>query len=114
MRKIREVLRLSAIGINQHKIAQGCKRVQSTVHKYLKLAKAANLSWPLADDWSEDQLQQVLRDRPIPLKRRVHAPPDFPVIHQELSTNKNLLGRARPTTLFVNKHRGPERHHASP
>jgi transposase len=90
MRKIREVLWLSAMGLNQHQIAQSCKIVQSTVHKYLKLAKAANLSWPLADDWSEDKLQQVLLDRPIAVKRRVPTPPDFPAIHRELSTDKNL------------------------
>jgi hypothetical protein len=65
MHRIQDVLRLSAMGLNQHQIAQSCKIVQSTVYKYLKLAKAANLSGLLADDWSEDKLQQVLPARPI-------------------------------------------------
>jgi len=48
MRKIREVLRLSAMGLAQHQIACSCSIVQSTVHRYLKLAEAAQLRWPLA------------------------------------------------------------------
>ena len=50
MRKIREVLRLSALGLKQHQIARSCSIVQSTVQKYLKLAQAANVSWPLPED----------------------------------------------------------------
>ena len=46
MRKIREVLRLSALGLAQHQIARSCSIVQSTVHKYLKLAEAAQIGWP--------------------------------------------------------------------
>ena len=49
MRKIREVLRLSALGLAQHQIARSCSIVQSTVHKYLKLAEAAQLGWPLPE-----------------------------------------------------------------
>ena len=40
MRKLREVLRLSAMGLEQHQIARSCSIVQSTVHKYLILAEA--------------------------------------------------------------------------
>ncbi len=57
MRKIREVLRLSALGLAQHQIARSCSIVQSTVHKYLKLAQAAKLAWPLPEDLSEHQLE---------------------------------------------------------
>ena len=39
MRKFREVLRLSTLGLAQHQIARSCSIVQSTVHKYLKLAR---------------------------------------------------------------------------
>jgi len=60
MRKIREVLRLSALGLAQHQIARSCSIVQSTVHKYLKLAQAANLGWPLPDDLSDPKLDQLL------------------------------------------------------
>jgi hypothetical protein len=58
MRKIREVLRLSAMGAQSAPDCPKLQIVQSTVHKYLKLAKAAHLSWPQADDLSEDKLHK--------------------------------------------------------
>jgi len=51
--KIREVLRLSALGLAQHQISRSCSIVQSTVDRYLKLAEAAQLRWPLPEDLSE-------------------------------------------------------------
>jgi transposase len=91
MRKFREVLRLSALGLAQHQIARSCSIVQSTVHKYLKLAQAAQLSWPLPENLSDQKLDQLLfGERPDPPSRRVHPPPDFPAIHKELQTHKDL------------------------
>ncbi len=91
MRKFREVLRLSTLGLAQHQIARSCSIVQSTVHKYLKLAQAAQLSWPLPENLSDQKLDQLLfGERPDPPSRRVHPPPDFPTIHKELQTHKDL------------------------
>jgi hypothetical protein len=91
MRKFREVLRLSALGLAQHQIARSCSIVQSTVHKYLKLAQAAQLGWPLPENLSDQKLDQLLfGERPDPPSRRVHPPPDFPAIHKELQTHKDL------------------------
>ena len=91
MRKIREVLRLSALGLAQHQIARSCSIVQSTVHKYLKLAQAAQLSWPLPEDLSDQKLDELLfGQRPEPPSRRIHPPPDFAAIHQELQNHKDL------------------------
>src|SRR2546426_5363916 len=63
MRKIREVLRLSALGLAQHQIARSCSIVQSTVHKYMKLAQAAKLAWPLPEDLSDRKLDELLFGR---------------------------------------------------
>jgi transposase len=91
MRKIREVLRLAALGLSQHQIARSCSIVQSTVHKYLNLARAAQLGWPLPDDLSDQKLNQLLfGQRPEPASRRVHPAPDFPAIHEEFQTHKNM------------------------
>jgi transposase len=91
MRKIREVLRLSALGLAQHQIARSCSIVQSTVHKYLKLAQAAQLGWPLPEDLSDQKLDQLLfGQRTEPPSRRIHPQPDFAAIHIELQTHKNL------------------------
>jgi transposase len=91
MRKIREILRLSALGLAQHQIARSCSIVQSTVHRYLKLAEAAQLRWPLPEDLSEEKLDELLfGKRPAKPSRRVHPPPDFAAIHKELQGHKDL------------------------
>jgi hypothetical protein len=59
MRKIKEVLRLRhQVGLHQEEIARSCSIGQSTVHRYLERAEAAQLVWPLADvmdpkSWTE-------------------------------------------------------------
>ena len=92
MRKSREVLRLAALGLAQSQIAKACSIVQSTVHKYLKQAKAANLSWPLPEDLSDQQLDALLfgEQRLPPSNRRIHTAPDFAAVHKQLETEKNL------------------------
>jgi len=91
MRKIREVLRLQAMGLKQHQIARSCSIVQSTVHRYLKLAGSAGLRWPLPEDLSEPKLDQLLFGAPkAPPSRRLHPPPDFAAIHSELRDHRNL------------------------
>src|SRR5581483_956009 len=47
MRKLKEVLRLHSLGLKQQQIGRSCPISQSTVHKYLKAAAAAGVSWPL-------------------------------------------------------------------
>jgi len=91
MRKIREALRLTALGLAQHQIAASCSIVQSTVHKYLKLAQAAQLTWPLPETLNDHQLEELLFGRrPAPPSRRIHLAPDFAAIGKELQTNKNV------------------------
>lgn len=91
MRKIREVLRLAALGLAQHQIARSCSIVQSTVHRYLKLAEAAQLRWPLPEDLSEQKLEQLLfGGRSAPPSRRLHPAPDFAAMHGELENHKDL------------------------
>ena len=91
MRKTREVLRLAALGLAQHQIAKACSIVQSTVHNYLKLAKAANVSWPLPDDLSDQKLDALLFSKKAdPPSRRIHPAPDYAAIHKQLQTHKNL------------------------
>ena len=92
MRKIREVLRLAASGLSQTQISRSCSIAQSTIHKYIRLAQAANLAWPLPEDWDEPKLRSVLLGRETATNptRRTHAPPDFAAIHQELQDHKNL------------------------
>jgi len=91
MRKLKEVLRLHSFGLSQHQIAHSCSISQSTVHEYVSAAQAAGLQWPLPEGWNDQQIEQTLfPQRPTPAFWRKHPEPDWPRIHQELQTHKNL------------------------
>jgi transposase len=91
MRKLKEVLRLHSLGMSQHQIARSCSVSQSTVHDYVSAAQAAGVTWPLPDSWDDRQIgQTLLPQRPAPEVWRKHPEPDWPAIHHELKTHKNL------------------------
>ncbi len=91
MRKIKEVLRLRSLGLNQHQIARGCSIAQSTVHEYCKAAEAAGIDWPVPAEWDDRRLEEVLfPGRRQPCGRRRQATPDFTTLHQELQSHKHL------------------------
>lgn len=91
MRKIKEVLRLRSLGLNQHQIARSCSVAQSTVHEYVKAAEAAGIGWPLPPDWDDRRLEEALFPaRPEAAGRRRQEPPDFHALRQELQSHKHL------------------------
>jgi transposase len=91
MRKLKEVLRLSWLGLGQRQIARSCSISQSTVHEYLGAATAAGVKWPLPAEWDEQLLEQALFPRrTTPRVWRKHQEPDWSEIHREMQTNKDL------------------------
>jgi predicted transcriptional regulator len=91
MRKIKEVLRLQSLGLTQSQIARSCSISQSTVHEYVSAAQAAGISWPLPDNWDEQQLEQALfPQRSARSVWRKHPEPDWSKVHEELQTHKDL------------------------
>ena len=92
MRKIKEVLRLRfAAGLNQEQIARSCSIGQSTVHRYLKMAAAAGLKWPLPEEYDDRQLNELLfpsHPERSPPKRRAGV--DYAEIHRELKLHRHL------------------------
>ena len=91
MRKIKEVLRLRhELGLHQEQIARSCSIGQSTVHRYLERAEAAQLVWPLAEDWDDAKIEQLLFPVKVGFKAAASAPIDFAGIHQELVSHKYL------------------------
>ena len=82
MRKISEVLRLSASGLGIRDIATSVGASKTTVADYLARAKGCGLGWPLPDDLNEATLEARLfppntaalaATRPVPDWRHVHA-----------------------------------------
>ena len=91
MRKIREVLRLHALGLPQRQIARSCSVGQSTVSDYLKAAAAASLSFDQVAGWEETRLIEALFGKAPPSPKRARlAEPDYARIEAELARHKHL------------------------
>lgn len=56
MVNIREILRLSAAGLNQSQIAQSCNVARSTVQDYQRRAQAAGVDYKFAQEMPDDEL----------------------------------------------------------
>ena len=86
MRQVREVVRLAlGSGVPGREIARRLWIAPSTVRETLRRFRAAGLSWPLAEDVTEDALADKLYG-PGGGKQghRRHAEPDWAAIHREL------------------------------
>lgn len=92
MRQIREVLRLRFdLQLGQEQIARSCSIGQSTVHRYLERATAAGLSWPLPDEYDDQQLNNLLFPaRPEYPVSKPRSGVDFAAIRNQLQTNKHV------------------------
>ena len=92
MRKLREVLRLRfELKLGYQQIGRSCAIAVSTVHKYLKRAEAAGLTWPLPEDWDEARVEAMAfprREPTIEEKKTARTPMDFAVIHEQLRSSK--------------------------
>jgi transposase len=91
MRKVKEVLRLRfAAGLQQEQIACSCSIGQSTVHRYLRRAEAAGLSWPLPEEYDDRQLNELLF--PVRPGRKPKRPTiiDFAEIHHQLTSQRHI------------------------
>ena len=91
MRKIKEVMRLRfELKLGYQQIGRSCAIAVSTVHKYLKRAEDAGLSWPLPEGWDEARVEATLfpRIEPTTEKSPARTLPDFTAIHEQLRSNK--------------------------
>src|SRR5258708_40158559 len=94
MRKLREVLRLRfELKLGYQQIGRSCAIGVSTVHKYLKRAEAAGVSWPLPEDWDEARVEAaVFPPAPPPTveSKPARMPPDFASMHEQLRQHRHL------------------------
>lgn len=88
MRRIREVLRLSAaMGDNISAIARGGAMSRSTVREYLSRAKTAGIDATKAETMTDEALEVALFPPPAEPKRPV---PDWTKIDEELRKHKHV------------------------
>jgi transposase len=84
LRKIREILRLKhEAGLSNRAIAGACKISNSTVGEYLRRAKAAGISWPLAEI-SEAELYHKLFPEQKPPVETARPLSDWEAVRKEL------------------------------
>ena len=84
MRKIEEVLRLHcAGGRSNREIAQAVRVSPTTVADYLRRARRAGLTWPLADGTTERAVETALFP-PTPASRVKRPEPDWAAVHRQL------------------------------
>jgi len=86
MKKIREVLRLRYDRrATVHDIASACVLSTSTVHEYLYRSEAAQLTWPLPDEISDEDLERRLFPARLRKGEQERPLPDFAKIRAELT-----------------------------
>lgn len=86
MRKIRDVLRLSAGGMSKRKIAISLGVGATAAGDCVRRARRAGLAWPLPDDLGDEALEVRLFPASAALAAiKARRPqPDWPAIHREL------------------------------
>ena len=94
MRKLAEVLRLRLeLNLSYQQIGRSCSIALSSVHKYLSLAKAAGIGWPLPDGWNNERLNAALfppKQGSLIEPEGQRAPLNFNGIHEQLRSDKNV------------------------
>jgi transposase len=84
MRKIRDVLRLSADGMSNRQIAASLNIGATAAGEFLRRARSAGVGWPLSDDTTDDALEARLYPSSPVATRDLRPKPDWPMIHREL------------------------------
>jgi transposase len=83
MRKLREVLRLDALGNSKRAIGRSLKISHNTAALYLRRAAEAGISWPSCEELLDEDLERLLIP-PAPEAGVRRPVPEWPVVHQEL------------------------------
>ena len=85
MRQLRTLLRLRHDGVSAPEIGRRRGVARSTIQDNLKRAAAAGLTWPLADNVTDDALEQRLYGRTgAPTGQRRRIEPDWAALAREL------------------------------
>ena len=86
MRKVRDVLRLKAVGLGKRKIAASLGISATAVGGCLRRAREAGIAWPLTEEMTDEALEVRLYPASAALAElAARRPlPDWPTIHREL------------------------------
>ncbi|MBM3550140.1 MAG: hypothetical protein FJX54_24660, partial [Alphaproteobacteria bacterium] len=101
MRKVRDVLRLSAGGMSKRKIAASLCISPTAAGECLRRARRAGLGWPLPAEMSDETLESRLY--PAPTNAKDYRPlPDWPAaLGEPLVSENDGEGAAHDSTSGV-------------
>jgi transposase len=84
MRKVRDVLRLSAAGLSKRKIAASLGMSATAARDCIWRAHRAGLAWPLLADLTDEELEYRLYPPPTVAARDRRPQPEWAAVHREL------------------------------
>ena len=84
MRKIRDVLRLSAAGMSKRKIAASLGVSATAARDCIWRARSAGLGWPLPEGLTDETLEFQLYPQPAAAAGDRRPQPDWAAVHREL------------------------------
>ena len=84
MRQLRHLLRLHHDGVSAREIGRRLGVARSTIQDNLKRATTAGLKWPLADDVTEEALEQLFGRAAIATGQRRRVESDWAALAREL------------------------------
>jgi transposase len=85
MRKIRDVLRLSAEGLSTRQISASLSIGRTTLQGYLERARIAGVRWPLPETLTDTELERLLYPRTAQAVSQRATTPNWADIHRDLS-----------------------------
>jgi len=84
MRKIRDLLRLSAAGMSKRKIAAALGVSATAAGECIRRARRAGLTWPLPDELTDEALERRLFPPPAVAAKDRRPQPNWAAVHREL------------------------------
>jgi transposase len=93
MRKIGEMLRLKAAGMNNRDIARSTGAGKTTVYEHLARAEAAGVSWPLPPELDDAALEALLYPPPSAELAASRPVPDWREVNRELKRKRHVTLR---------------------
>src|ERR1700690_1350963 len=92
MRQLRHLLRLHHGGVRRREIGRLLGAARSPVQEYLKRASAAGLAWPLAEDVTDEVLEQRLFGRSgVATGQRRHVEPAWADLARALKRPREAI-----------------------
>ena len=90
MDRVREILRLSELGLSQREIYRGTGIARSCIQRYLGEAFLSGINYKAASSLSDTELRAAMKRQTPGRKREEEVEPDYSELHSELNSRKGV------------------------